>query len=108
MQPSPALEKMIAAGKLGVGFQNHGTPDLQNHSPWDPSPRDGWNVVYAAACCRETSLGLSRGRYDSPSMTRSSALLVKRSMPLWARIASAKVASRSSGPRLEVTIIEPV
>jgi hypothetical protein len=44
-------------------------------------------------------LGLSRLRYDSPSMTRSKALEVKRSMALWARTGSAKVASHSSGPR---------
>jgi hypothetical protein len=32
-------------------------------------------------------------------MTRSKALLAKRSMALWARMGSAKVASHSSGPR---------
>ena len=52
--------------------------------------------------------GLSRGRYDSPSITKSYALLVKRSMALCARIGSAKVASHSSGPRFEVTTIDPV
>ena len=31
-------------------------------------------------------------------------MVVKRSMALWARTGSAKVASHSSGPRLEVTI----
>ena len=32
---------------------------------------------------------------------------MKRSMALWARTGSAKVGSHSSGPRLDVTIMDP-
>src|SRR5216683_2116553 len=49
--------------------------------PWDPCfsrafpprvpPRDAVDLPYAAPFCPGLSLGLSRLRYDSPSMTRS-------------------------------------
>ena len=52
-------------------FSEPWDPGFAEPFPPDPSPRDGWNVVYAASCCPDPSLGLSRGRYDSPSMKRS-------------------------------------
>lgn len=53
-------------------LQKDGTPDLQNLRPPAGARRDRLTLPYFASCCRPlASAGLSRRRYDSPSMTRS-------------------------------------
>src|SRR5713101_7216243 len=56
---------------IRAGSHDHGTPVSHKHSPPGSRPRDGDDLPYVVAFCPAFSLGLSRLRYDSPSMTRS-------------------------------------
>jgi hypothetical protein len=69
--PQSWYHKEQRAHRIRVGFQNLGTPVVQDHSPQGHSPHDGWNVAYAASCCPVPYLGLNSERNDSPLMTRS-------------------------------------
>ena len=54
---------------------------------------------------RLASCGFWRGRYDSPSMTKSKALFLNRSTALWASSASSNAAIHSDVSRFDVTIV---
>jgi hypothetical protein len=61
------------AGVLGraVDLLRDGTPPLQKHSPPAPHRRDVSYLAFFSVFCPAFCPGLSRARYDSPSMTRS-------------------------------------
>jgi pimeloyl-ACP methyl ester carboxylesterase len=54
-----------------VDLQKDGTPPLQKHSPLAPHRRDASYLLFFSPFCPPFCPGLSRARYDSPSMTRS-------------------------------------
>src|ERR1700682_5573705 len=70
--PSPdGLMDLVVTTTPAAGSHDHGTPVSHEHSPPGSRPRDGDDLPYVVAFCPALSLGLSRLRYDSPSMTRS-------------------------------------
>ncbi len=54
-----------------VGLLRDGTPPLQKHSPPAPHRRDVSYLPFLSVFCPAFCPGLSRARYESPSMTRS-------------------------------------